>query len=69
LDLLFKYQCIRTQEKQKVFYWFSIPHDQLFPDALERDQKQEKIGLEPTTHITDEPALFFTYNGKRSLYE
>jgi len=22
LDLLFKYQCIRTQKKQKVFYWF-----------------------------------------------
>lgn len=21
LDLLFKYQCIRTQKKQKVFYW------------------------------------------------
>jgi hypothetical protein len=22
LDLLFKYQCIRTQKKQKVFYWW-----------------------------------------------
>lgn len=22
LDLLFKYQCIRTQKKQKVFYWY-----------------------------------------------
>ncbi|KAJ6620416.1 hypothetical protein B0H10DRAFT_2215942 [Mycena sp. CBHHK59/15] len=139
LDLLFKYQCIRTQKKQKVFYWcvfsssyihptrddaclsyrralplrrrrrrrihlylflplhfpsvslsaspsplsapstanadplpphrFSVPHDRLFLDALERDLKREKMGLEPTTQITGEPALSFTYDAKRSLYE
>ncbi|EKM52829.1 uncharacterized protein PHACADRAFT_31267 [Phanerochaete carnosa HHB-10118-sp] len=69
LDLLFKYQCIRTQKKQKVFYWFSVPHDRLFLDALERDLKREKMGLEPTTGITGEPALSFSYDPKRSLYE
>ncbi|RPD76897.1 STE-domain-containing protein [Lentinus tigrinus ALCF2SS1-7] len=69
LDLLFKYQCIRTQKKQKVFYWFSVPHDRLFLDALERDLKREKMGLEPTTIVTGEPALSFTYDPKRSLYE
>ncbi|KAF7300222.1 hypothetical protein MKEN_01346000 [Mycena kentingensis (nom. inval.)] len=69
LDLLFKYQCIRTQKKQKVFYWFSVPHDRLFLDALERDLKREKMGLEPTTQITGEPALSFTYDSKKSLYE
>jgi len=69
LDLLFKYQCIRTQKKQKVFYWFSVPHDRLFLDALERDLKREKAGLEPTTVVTGEPALSFTYDPKRSLYE
>ncbi|KAF8147834.1 hypothetical protein B0H34DRAFT_833963 [Crassisporium funariophilum] len=69
LDLLFKYQCIRTQKKQKVFYWFSVPHDRLFLDALERDLKREKMGLEPTTHIVGEPALSFTYDAKKSLYE
>ncbi|KIJ64341.1 hypothetical protein HYDPIDRAFT_112337 [Hydnomerulius pinastri MD-312] len=69
LDLLFKYQCIRTQKKQKVFYWFSVPHDRLFLDALERDLKREKMGLEPTTVITGEPALSFTYEPQRSLYE
>ncbi|KAJ7759721.1 hypothetical protein DFH07DRAFT_1060147 [Mycena maculata] len=69
LDLLFKYQCICTQKKQKVFYWFSVPHDRLFLDALERDLKREKMGLEPTTQITGEPALSFTYDGKKSLYE
>lgn len=48
---------------------FSVPHDRLFLDALERDLKREKMGLEPTTVITGEPALSFTYDPKRSLYE
>lgn len=69
LDLLFKYQCIRTQKKQKVFYWYSVPHDRLFLDALERDLKREKMDLEPTTIIVGEPALSFTYEPQRSLYE
>ncbi|KAH7882740.1 STE-12 alpha [Phlebopus sp. FC_14] len=69
LDLLFKYQCIRTQKKQKVFFWYSVPHDRLFLDALERDLKREKMGLEPTTTISGEPALSFTYEPQRSLYE
>ncbi|KAG6879578.1 hypothetical protein C0992_001192 [Termitomyces sp. T32_za158] len=69
LDLLFKYQCIRTQKKQKVFYWFSVPHDRLFLDALERDLKREKMGQEPTTVIVGEPAMSFVYDPKKSLYE
>lgn len=69
LDLLFKYQCIRTQKKQKVFYWYSVPHDRLFLDALERDLKREKMESEPTTKIVGEPALSFTYEPQRSLYE
>ncbi|PFH49297.1 hypothetical protein AMATHDRAFT_48848 [Amanita thiersii Skay4041] len=69
LDLLFKYQCIRTQKKQKVFFWFSVPHDRLFLDALERDLKREKMGLESTTEVVGEPALSFAYDPKRSLYE
>src|SRR5882762_4636926 len=48
---------------------FSVPHDRLFLDALERDLKREKMGLEPTTVITGEPALSFTYDSKKSLYE
>ncbi|KAL4255168.1 STE12 transcription factor family protein [Pleurotus pulmonarius] len=69
LDLLFKYQCIRTQKKQKVFYWFSVPHDRLFLDALERDLKREKMGQDPTTKVIGEPALSFTYDERRGLYE
>ena len=48
---------------------FSVPHDRLFLDALERDLKREKMGLEPTTVVVGEPALSFTYDPKRSLYE
>ncbi|KAF7365339.1 hypothetical protein MVEN_00405900 [Mycena venus] len=48
---------------------FSVLHDRLFLDALERDLKREKMGLEPTTQITGEPALSFTYDEKKSLYE
>ncbi|KAJ7064754.1 STE like transcription factor-domain-containing protein, partial [Mycena amicta] len=70
LNLLCKYQCIRTQLKQKVFYWyrcrFSVPHDRLFLDALERDLKREKMGLEPTTQITGEPALSFIHDSNKS---
>lgn len=38
---------------------FSVPHDRLFLDALERDLKREKMGTEPTTVIMGEPARSF----------
>lgn len=41
LEYLYKNGCIRTQKKQKVFFWFSVPHDSLFCDALERDLRRE----------------------------
>lgn len=46
-----------------------MPHDRLFLDALERDLKREKMGLEPTTVVVGEPAASFTYDPKRSLYD
>ncbi|WWD07989.1 hypothetical protein V865_006099 [Kwoniella europaea PYCC6329] len=69
LEFLFRNGCIRTQKKQKVFYWFSVPHDRLFLDALERDLKREKAGLEPTSIVVGEPAMSFRYDPKRTLYE
>ncbi|KAJ7437620.1 STE like transcription factor-domain-containing protein, partial [Mycena galericulata] len=66
LDLLFKYQCIRTQKKQKVFYWFSVPYDRLFLDALERDLERERMGQESTAQVMGKPALFFVHDGKKS---
>ena len=69
LDLLYKNNCIRTQKKQKVFYWFSVPHDRLFLDALERDLKREKMGQEPTTSANAEPALSFYYDSSMTLFD
>lgn len=41
LEFLYKNGCIRTQKKQKVFYWYSVPHDALFCDAMERDMRRD----------------------------
>ncbi|TKA74581.1 Transcription factor steA [Cryomyces minteri] len=69
LDFLYKNNCIRTQKKQKVFYWYSVPHDRLFLDALERDLKREKMGQEATTAAVSEPALSFEFDSSQSLFE
>jgi hypothetical protein len=69
LELLFKYGCIRTQKKQKVFFWFSVPHDQLFRDAVERELKRERETMSHTvpsqlnmydTNLTLPPSLMST---------
>ncbi|EIW68692.1 hypothetical protein TREMEDRAFT_31921 [Tremella mesenterica DSM 1558] len=63
LDLLFRNGCIRTQKKVRALLQrFSVPHDRLFLDALERDLKREKMGLEPTTVVVGEPARSFRYD-------
>ncbi|KAG6336745.1 hypothetical protein ID866_2350 [Astraeus odoratus] len=64
LDLLYKYQCIRTQKKQKVFYWYSVPHDRLFLDALERD-----LSRDSTTVVVGEPAISFKWDRNQRLFE
>lgn len=69
LDFLYKNNCIRTQKKQKVFYWYSVPHDRLFLDALERDLKREKMNQEATTVAVNEPALSFEFDSSQSLFE
>jgi transcription factor STE12 len=52
-----------------LFIRFSVPHEHLFLDALERDLERDKMGQEPTTHIVGELAGSFTYYPKKSLYE
>ncbi|KIR60341.1 hypothetical protein I314_03632 [Cryptococcus bacillisporus CA1873] len=42
---------------------FSVPHDRLFLDALERDLKREKAGREPTSVVQGEPARSFSVLG------
>lgn len=68
LDFLFKNSCLRTQKKQKVFFWFNVPHDKLMADALERDFKKEKLGQKPTTIAHREPAKSFDYDDTKALY-
>lgn len=71
LDFLYKNSCLRTQKKQKVFYWFNVPHDKLMADALERDIKKENAGHPPTSVALREPALLFHYeeDKSKSLYD
>ena len=40
LEYLHKHGCIRTQKKQKVFYWHKVQHDGLFHEAMERNYKR-----------------------------
>lgn len=49
LKFLHRNQCLRTQKKQKVFFWFSVPHNKLFTDVLERDLKKELTNQPATT--------------------
>lgn len=69
LELLFKNNCIRTQKKQKVFYWYSVQHDKLFLDALERDTRREKQGLEASSVPVAEPAMSFSYDPAMPLLQ
>ncbi|KAG0213341.1 homeodomain transcription factor ste12 [Mortierella sp. GBA30] len=69
LEMLYRNNCIRTQKKQKVFYWYSVPHDRLFLDAMERDLKREQAGTEPTSQAVTEPALSCTLETVRDLVE
>lgn len=62
LEFLFKNSCLRTQKKQKVFFWFNVPHDKLMAEALERDLKKERLNMTPTTVAKYEPALSFQYD-------
>ncbi|CAO3587538.1 unnamed protein product [Absidia cylindrospora] len=69
LDMLYKNNCIRTKKKQKVFYWFSVPHDRLFLDALERDLKREKIGTDLTSQAVAEPAISLSLDSTQELFD
>lgn len=69
LDLLFKNNCIRTQKKQKVFFWYSVPHDRLFLDALERDLKREKLGIYPTSVSVAHPAEAISLDTTQAMFD
>lgn len=71
LSFLFRNMCLKTQKKQKVFFWFSVRHDKLFADALERDLRRESNDQPSTTKAVSEPALSFKYDSLtgKPLYE
>ncbi|KAL3232746.1 Protein STE12 [Nakaseomyces bracarensis] len=67
LKFLYRNLCLKTQKKRKVFFWFSVPHERLFADALERDLKKEHHGNEASTIAVHEPAVSFKYDPKSKL--
>ncbi|KAI9477824.1 MAG: STE like transcription factor-domain-containing protein [Benjaminiella poitrasii] len=69
LNFLFKHNCIRTQKKQKVFYWHAVPHDRLFLDALERDLKREKMGIESTSRAVAYPADNISLDTTQAMFD
>ncbi|RUS19893.1 STE like transcription factor-domain-containing protein [Endogone sp. FLAS-F59071] len=69
LELLHKNSCIRTQKKQKVFFWYTVPHDRLFLDALERDLRKERTNAEPTSVAVAEPALSFGCDAPQEAFD
>lgn len=83
LEYLYKRHCVRTKKKQKVFFWHSVHHDQLFIDALERELKKEFVKnseVNPSNQYSGsnsaastvalrEPALSFKYDASLPLTE
>ncbi|KAL1919233.1 uncharacterized protein VTP21DRAFT_1925 [Calcarisporiella thermophila] len=68
LEQLLRAGCVRTLKKQKVYYWFSVPHDKLFFDVLERDLRRESNGLAPATVAVAEPALGLARDDAANLF-
>jgi hypothetical protein len=42
LHFLHVNRCVRTQKRQRVFFWERVPFDQLVQDALDRDIRRQK---------------------------
>lgn len=62
LEFLYKNGCIRTQKKQKVFFWYSVPHDSLFCDALERDLRRESSINSYGKYIPENVSTYYQNN-------
>lgn len=50
-----------------MFYWFGVPYDRLFVDALERDLRREQLALPPTTQAVREPAISIALSSDRTI--
>lgn len=69
LKFLHRNQCLRTQKKQKVFFWFSVPHNKLFIDVLERDLKRELSNQPATTKPVSKIFTSFNFDQSQPLLE
>lgn len=69
LKFLHRNQCLRTQKKQKVFFWFSVPHNKLFADVLERDLKRELSNQPATTKPVSPVFRSFQFDQSLPLME
>lgn len=69
LKFLHRNQCLRTQKKQKVFIWFSVPHEKLFADVLERDLKREIANQPATTKPINDIFKSFKYDQSQPLLD
>ncbi|QPG73129.1 hypothetical protein FOA43_000434 [Brettanomyces nanus] len=67
LRFLHRNQCLRTQKKQKVFFWFSVPHDKLFQDALARDLERGLSSLPSATVPSTKLLKRFKYDHTEAL--
>lgn len=67
LEFLYKNGCIRTQKKQKVFYWYSVPHDELFCDALERDLRRDTSIYTYNRYVQDPQRMQMAEMGGKPL--
>jgi hypothetical protein len=61
LEFLYKHNCIRTQKKQKVFYWFEVRHDDLVCEAFERDAKRQNTQSTISSFIQAQQRSQFPY--------
>lgn len=61
LEFLYKHNCIRTQKKQKVFYWFEVRHDDLVCEAFERDAKRQNTQNNISSFIQSQQRSQFPY--------
>ncbi|KAL1915460.1 uncharacterized protein VTP21DRAFT_6584 [Calcarisporiella thermophila] len=63
LQFLHENGCVLSTRKQKVYFWFSVPHDQIFVDILGRELQREQRGEQTLTVAMAEPALSISAEG------
>ncbi|SDA02479.1 BZ3501_MvSof-1269-A2-R1_Chr12-3g03623 [Microbotryum saponariae] len=62
LQLLFQHRCVRSQKKQKIFLWQSVPHEQLYRSTVNRH------GLLPSVVIQQPRLLGHSSNASRGVH-